>query len=382
MSESFLLNPGAPKLPVSSNLFNPGKVNYEDTPLILGTEAPGLFDTLNKRFPEVWKQYKNLKSLDWDENEFTYTSCNIEFKTCKPATYEMMIRTLAWQWEADSLASRAVAPIMACYNPGSELWAAYSAIGTNEILHAATYSEIVRSSFDDPSVVLGQILKMQEALQRMDSIAAVMKASYIRAHRFALGDVPNDQETYNSMYLMVVAMYLLERVQFASSFAITFSIADSGLFVPIGNAVQKVAQDELEVHAEVGKIVLMHEHTTERGRIAKQQCKDIVQAMVNDVGRTEMSWNQNLFSEGRELIGMNERMLSSYTLFQFTEPLEVLDAKAPMGMEIPKTDPLPFMADWLDISRKQAAVQEQQNGQYKLNIMERDDEELIFDVCF
>jgi len=366
----------------SSNLFNPGKTDYEHTPLLLGDEAPGLFDSINKNFPEIFKTYKNMKSLDWDENEFPFVSCNVEFKTCPRATYEMMIRTLAWQWEADSMASRAVAPIMACFNPNSELWAAYSAIGTNEILHGLTYSEIVRSSFDNPREVLGDIIKIQTALQRMDTIAKVMKHAYTKAHRFALGDVPNDQETFNAMYMMIVAMYLLERGQFASSFAVTFVNADAGLFVPIGKAVQKIAQDELEVHADLGKQVLTHLHTTPRGRIAQQQCKDVVTQLFQDVGVSEISWNADLFSEGRELLGMNEKLLSQWSLFNLGDCLPTLGITNPMEQAIPEKNPLRFMEDWLDIAKTQAAPQEQANGQYKVNVMARTDEGKDFDVDF
>ena len=47
-----------------------------------------------------------MKSLDWDENEVDYSQCNSDFKTAQRGVSDMMIRTLAWQWEADSVASR------------------------------------------------------------------------------------------------------------------------------------------------------------------------------------------------------------------------------------------------------------------------------------
>src|SRR5690625_4478005 len=103
------------------------------------------------------------KSLDWDENEFDYSSCNADFKKANRSTYDMMIKTLAWQWEADSVASRAIAPVLAPFITSSELWAAWQRISDNEVIHAATYSEIVRNSFDDPSVIIDEILRVEEA---------------------------------------------------------------------------------------------------------------------------------------------------------------------------------------------------------------------------
>ncbi len=84
-----------------TKIFNTEKTDYETPEIILGSD-PGLFDTINKHYPALWKLYKTLKSQDWDENEFDYAPCNVQFKTCDKATYDMMVKTLAWQWEADS----------------------------------------------------------------------------------------------------------------------------------------------------------------------------------------------------------------------------------------------------------------------------------------
>lgn len=364
---------------LDSNIFNVNKKDYEEGSLILSSPA-GLFDTVNKRFPEVWGAYKNCKSLDWDENEFNYSSCNVEFKTCQPSVYDMMIRTLAWQWEADSIAARAVAPIVACFNPSSELWAAYSAVGTNEVLHAITYSEIVRNSFDNPQEVLSEILSVNESLQRIETVAETMSKTYKTAHQFALGQVGDTQDTYNDVYLFFVAMLMLERIQFMASFAVTFSICDTGMFLPIGKAVQKIAQDELEVHVVLGKAVLKYEHATERGQLARIQCKTKVERMIEEIVSCELTWVDHLFSEGRELVGLNADLLKKWVLFNAKDVYTFLDLTS--TRPLPEKNPLLFMENWLNIGKTQASPQEQANGQYKLNIMRRDDQEESFAIDF
>ena len=47
-----------------------------------------------------------------------------------------------------------------------------------------------------------------------------------------------------------IILLFLERLQFMASFAVTFTICSTGLFQSIGTAVQKICQDELEIHAE------------------------------------------------------------------------------------------------------------------------------------
>jgi ribonucleoside-diphosphate reductase beta chain len=323
-----------------------------------------------------------MKSLDWDENEFLYESCNAEFKTCPKNVSEMMIRTLAWQWEMDSVASRSIAPILAPFITSSELWAAWQRVSDNEVIHAATYSEIVRGSFGaNANEILGEVLKVTESFRRMSAVTKIMADTYRVSHLYALGMVDNCQEVYNQVYMFVVALWAMERIQFMSSFAITFAVATEGWFIPVGKAVQKIAQDELEVHSQLDMIVLEYEHQTERGKVAREQCREQVQVVIDEVIECEVRWiNDGLFSEGRELIGMNAQLCTDWTLFMAKPVYDFFGMKA--KYPFPEKNPLVFMEDWLNIGKTQPSPQEESVGQYKMGVMRRDDEDAQFDVDF
>lgn len=362
------------------NVFNYEKGDYETPSLLMG-EKPGMFDTINKQFPEVWALYKAQKSLDWDENEFDYGSCNAEFKSCSKATYDMMIKTLAWQWEADSVASRAIAPVLAPFITSSELWAAWQRISDNEVIHAATYSEIVRNSFDDPSVILDEMLSVEHAHARLNRVAKAFGDGYKASHEYALGLIPNDQETYNKLFMTIVALLCMERIQFMASFAVTFAICDTGLFQPIGKSVQKIAQDELEIHVELDKVVLAHEMKTPRGKRAFEMLKGDIQEMIREVVDLEIEWINYLFSEGRELVGMNADRLAAWTLYCAKDVYNFFNIKEDK-YHFPEQNPLKFMEKWLNISKTQASPQEQDIAAYKVGIMRRTDEDITFDDDF
>lgn len=362
---------------IDASVFNTKKNDYQKPVLLMGDQEPGLFDTVHKSYPDIWKLYKKMKSLDWDENEFNYRSCNQEFKTCSRSTYDMMIKTLAWQWEADSVASRAIAPVLAPFISSSELWAAWQRISDNEVVHAATYSEIVRNSFDDPTVITDEILKVEESLSRLTEVSKAFADGYEASHKYALKQIPNNQETYNKVFMMIVALLALERIQFMASFAVTFAICDTGIFQPIGKAVQKIAQDELEVHVELDKVVLKHEMKTERGKQAMIDLKDQIKSLLDQVVECESDWVDYLFSEGRELVGMNAAVLKRWTLFCAKDVYRFLGVET--DLKFPQQNPLKFMESWLDIAKTQPAPQEQDNAQYKVGIMRRDDDEEIFD---
>ncbi|MFO5855181.1 hypothetical protein, partial [Klebsiella pneumoniae] len=70
-------------------------------------------------------------------------------------------------------------------------------INNYKSIHVLTYSEIVRNSFKDPKVILDEILRVEEAQERMVAVARTMGEAHDAVHAYALNQVPNDQELYN-----------------------------------------------------------------------------------------------------------------------------------------------------------------------------------------
>jgi ribonucleotide reductase beta subunit family protein with ferritin-like domain len=286
-------------------VFNSEKTleSYSNYPLFFG-ENQGLFDTINVKYPNIKALYHEMVSLDWHPNEVDCSQCNIDFKNCPPEVSDMMIKTLAWQWEADSVASRSIAPILAPFISSSELWAAWQRISDNEVVHASAYSEIVRMSFDNPSEVLSQILSVKESITRLETVAKCFQDLYVASHKYALGLIPADQETYNILYKGIISLLLLERIQFMSSFAITFTIADAGWFQPIGSIVKKIAQDELECFTGDTKIILSNGSTKSFQELVDNNIKEIEVISFDEINNKYIKTKtSNIFCSGeREII--------------------------------------------------------------------------------
>lgn len=380
-----MLEMGFAKTPpqIDPNIFNAYKTDYQNTSLLLG-QPGGLFDTVNKQFPQVWKIYKTVKSLDWDENEIPMSSCNTEFKTLARTKSQKMIKSLAWQWEADSVASRSISHIVSLFNPAPELWAAWQRISDQEVVHAATYSEIVRASFDNPREVLDSILAVTEAMQRLETVAAEMKWIRERGLRFQLGEFPADQETYNAAFMFAYVMFVLERLQFMASFGVTFALGAEDLFIPICKMVQKIAQDEYETHCALDFAVLQHEMTTERGQIAYQQLRPRMNRVLNEVIATELNWSDFVYWDEEtqtyveDLKYCTRAQLKDSVLFHGTYIARSLR----LDMDYPQVENLPlhYMKTWMNMGDTQPSPQEQANAQYKVNVVVRDDEDVEFDV--
>jgi ribonucleoside-diphosphate reductase beta chain len=366
-------------------IFNAEKTveEYESTPIFMGPK-PGLFDTIYKKHPKIWSLYKEMKSLDWSEDEFDYTQCNLDFKNCDPQMAEMMIRTLAWQWEADSVASRSMISVMAPFITSSEAWAAMQRISDNEVVHAATYSEIVRMSFDNPKEVLANILAVKESLGRLSILEETLDTCYDVSISYAARAAPKSYETYrDGPFKAMVALLFLERVQFPNSFAITFTICSTGLFQPIGKAVQKICQDELEVHSEFDFEVLRNEFQTSWGARALEELKPFIAGLARAFIKREYDWLAYLFAGGRSLVGTTEGLQQQWVLFNATPVVDFFGVRELLPeYSFPTGNPLPNMEKWIDMNKTQAAPQEQDIAAYKVGVVVNDDENAEFDLDF
>lgn len=348
-----------------SNIFNVNKNYFSNDRSLFLQEENGLLDTVNKSHQDIWDIYKKLRSMDWAEDDFDYAPCNAEFKTCSKSTYEIMIKTLMWQWETDSVAAFNIGPVVAPFVSSSELWTAWSFVTANELIHATTYSEIVRNSFDKPHEVIANVTAEVEAFQRLQTAARVFSHVKEMSHKVGMGIVARDsEEAYDAIMLYTFALLCMERIQFMSSFAVTFSFAEMGSFMPIGKAVQKICADEFLGHVALDKAILLNELSTPKGQASYRRIKPTVESLIEEVTACELHWNKHLFSDNRQLAGMTESHLSDWTLFSAQDVYDFCDIKSPFK-EIRK-NPLGFITDWIDLNVNQASPQEEKTGNYLL----------------
>lgn len=353
---------------VSSNIFEATR-DYKQVSGSVFLEAKrGLLDSINKRLPTVWALYKQLKTMDWDENEFPYKDAKAELVHGNKDASEAMIETLGWQWETDSVASHHLVPLMAPFVTSSEYWVALCRIQDNENVHALTYSEIVRNSFDDPDAVMQKVLDAQEPLKRLSAVIAIMDEAMTVGAKLTLGEISRDSElARDTALLLAFAFFVLERIQFMPSFAVTFGVTEKyGAYMPIAKAVQKICNDEFNIHVEVGREVIRNELSTAIGLASYERCKPRIAALIKEVVECEMNWTREyLFRNGRVIPNCTADSLCDFVRFSATDVYN----ECP-GIDNPFGDltenPLPYMEDWVEMDKNQAAPQEEKTANYLL----------------
>lgn len=366
----------------TTNIFNPDRNYKQSTGSVFLEEKRGLLDSINKRLLTVWALYKQLKTMDWDENEFPYKDCKGEFIHGDKDASDAMIETLGWQWETDSVASHHLVPLMAPFVSSSEYWVALCRIQDNENVHALTYSEIVRNSFDDPDSVMKKVLESQEPLKRLEAVIKLMSQAQEIGAKITLGAIPrNSDEARDCAMMLTFAFFCMERVQFMPSFAVTFGVAEKyGAYMPVAKAVQKICNDEFNIHVEVGRAVIQNELGTEEGRRSYDRCKPRIAELISDVVNCELNWTrEHLFRGGRQIPNCTPETLSEFVLYSATDVYnECPGIDNPFGNVT--INPLPYMEDWVEMDKQQSAPQEEKTANYLLGGVIDDAQEEVFSI--
>lgn len=376
-----MTNPNKALVPVSVLDLSTENKTFNGSMFLQGHR--GITSSAERRHPEIFDLYKKLKSMDWDEHEFELEQCAVEFKTRPEGLCRVMLETLAWQYEGDHVAANSLAPVVAPFVTDPDLWRFYGRVGDNESLHALAYEEIERYGIGgDAADVFRGIVENHEAARRLSRVATAMGRVKEISHKVGLGLIARDSdEAIEGAMLFVAAVFVLERLQFMVSFAVTFAIGQLGAFMPIVDTVQKIMTEEWTIHVKGGKYVIGHELTVEHSRQAIDRVWPVIEELISGCLEDELHWNYNhLFANGYQLPGVTPQMLEDWALYAVNDIYATF--KKPNPHRIVSENPLPYMNRWIDINKNQGSPQEKRSGNYPLGgiVSGFADEDVTFDL--
>lgn len=346
------------------NLGNTHRLDGKGYPLFLGQEG-GLHDSINVTYPKLFKLYKQLKAQDWSEDEVDLSQTRLDLETCSKNQYDIMVKVLAWQWELDTGASRSIAPLLAPFISNTEYWTGITYISQNEVLHALTYSEIVRQCIKNPEDVIIEIINNENITNRSTQVVEVFNELQQAGAKLVLGILPRDSEEAKEIVIKaILALYCLEQLQFMSSFACTFALAEQDMFMGAAKLVQKIMLDEKN-HAAYGKETINIISKDANLKDTYQRLiKDWFPAFFMECRQQEHLWADYIFSEGRNILGLTPTILKEWADYLATQVADTtkIDFEGRLY-----ENPLPWMDFWMDIDKTQNANQEADNTNYLLN---------------
>jgi ribonucleotide reductase beta subunit family protein with ferritin-like domain len=243
--------------------------------------------------------------------------------------------------------------VMVVTNP--ELAILYQYIAQNESIHAISYSEGVIEMFGD---------KAKEVIDIVESdpiVKARLDAEVDYANRITRDDM-------KSIFMAILATYVLEHVKFPFSFFVTFRInnAYSNAVNGFAMLLKKIAEDEMEVHypsnANVIKIMISS------GLVDKTWAEAMINSEIDKAITSEYGWNKYLQSEG-PIPGYNEAIGEAFIDYQANKARRTVGIKID---PIKPNDTVTWFNHYRDIKNQVVAQQEMKSNQYQKGVLKND----------
>lgn len=355
-------------------VFNANNTGYDDKkyPLFFGEEL-GLFDTVNVACPAIDELYHQQMSQIWNEHEVDLTQDKMDMQRLPKEITDLMIKTISWQHLADSVAAQSISTLLLPHCTNSELEGMLTAQSLFEIIHARTYSHIVKQTFTDPNQMLKETYENTQVLVRSQAIVKAFDE---------LQSLPKGADVKDKKKALIkafAALFALEGIAFMASFAVTFGIAETDVFQGIGALVALICRDEV-LHTRMDYTVLDMLLKDDEWKVALSECKNDTKEILDDVVRQELDWSEYLFSEGRQVVGLNKNLLQEYALHMAKPIYDALGVE--YDWDVVEENPLPYMDKYIDPSQMQSAAQEIQITSYKIGAIKDDTSGLDLDLEF
>lgn len=343
--------------------------------LFLGADL-GLTDTINLTYPELEEAALDMRSKFWTENEIDLSQDKLQWKTLSKGVQEIVKLNLSWQSFADSLAGRAPEQTLLsiCSNPELEFWFINQIF--NETIHSRTYMHIVRTVFPNPEEIMAELRDNSVAARRVRAIALEFDRLYEMSVLWQLGSASITIEALRIQIIKVICMmYVLEGLQFFSSFAMNFALAEQGIMTGMADLLRMIARDEV-LHRNTDLKIIRILLRKPEWRAAFEAAKGQIEVLFYQAVKSEIEWGHYVMP-GREVVGLNASLIEDF--------IHYLAADVGTGLSIEyqgkKVDhnPLKWFSKYLDSNALQVAPQERQITNYSVSAIDSDTSDIELD---
>ena len=376
----------------TTKIFNTEEtVRSKDTRLFLGENSSNRnIQTYHApKYPWILEFAEELRALgNWSKNEIDLSKEKKDFDSLSKAGRHIFEKGLKFGIALDSCAGRSPLRLFSesglSNNPEWELYLTNHQ--NNELLHSESYTEMVRAIFNDvddfiesiitddfvlqrAESILKELDKVTDILNRRDANLTAWDAGWQNTvfHRSDDEDFINDNLVKKSIYKSAIILNMFEGIRFFATFVTAWSFSEQPekLLAGSSNIFKLIARDEM-IHLDVFQKVIKLLRTNEEEGFFEviNEMEDEIYELFRTAHKEEMDWIEHLFSKGSPLIGMNETILKEYMDYIFAVRMTNIGMDpAVIGLKL-KTNPLPWVDNYLDSSHIKSAPQEIESVNY------------------
>lgn len=321
-----------------------------------------------QKYPFFEKLIEKQLSFFWRPEEVDLSSDRTEYADLPDNEQHIFISNLKYQTLLDSVQGRspniALLPLVSI--PELETWIETWAF--SETIHSRSYTHIIRNIVANPSLIFDDIVNNEEITKRAESVThyydeLIALTNHMYAHEIDLSqDDAFRKKIKTALYLTLVSVNVLEAIRFYVSFACSFSFAERSLMEGNAKVIKLIARDEaLHLSGTQNMINLLADgqDDPEMALIAKEQLEQTY-TIFKEAAQQEKEWAEYLFKNG-SMIGLNAQILKDYVEYITNVRLKALRLE-PIFEH--KSNPLPWMNNWLVSDNVQVAPQESEISSY------------------
>jgi len=164
------------------------------------------------------------------------------------------------------------------------------------------------------------------------------------------------------LYLCVCSINALEAIRFYVSFACSFAFAERDLLEGNAKIIKLIARDEalhLNSTQQILNLWADGKDDPDMAEIAIE-CFAEGKEIFLKAAEQEKDWAKYLFKDG-SMIGLNEQILCQYVEYITNQRMQAIGYEAPFTV---KTNPIPWINNWLVSDNVQVAPQEAEISSY------------------
>ncbi|RIY36744.1 class Ia ribonucleoside-diphosphate reductase subunit beta [Psittacicella gerlachiana] len=326
-----------------------------------------------QRYPIFEKLIEKQLSFFWRPEEVDVTRDRIDYSQLPDHEKHIFISNLKYQTLLDSIQGRspnvALLPLVSI--PELETW--IETWTFSETIHSRSYTHIIRNIVNDPGEVFDDIVTNSEIVKRARDISKYYD-DLIRDTMlwtiYGEGEFEVDGEKIEvtlrklkkELYLCLHSVNALEAIRFYVSFACSFAFAEQKRMEGNAKIIKLIARDEaLHLTGTQHIINLMQQgdgdpEMAEIAKEAEQEAYELFLAAANQ----EKEWAEYLFKDG-SMLGLNKQILQEYVEYITNIRMEAVNLPLPFAK---RSNPIPWMNNWLSSENVQVAPQETEISSY------------------
>ncbi|NCN43959.1 MAG: ribonucleotide-diphosphate reductase subunit beta [Piscirickettsiaceae bacterium CG_4_9_14_3_um_filter_43_564] len=321
-----------------------------------------------QKHPIFEKLIEKQLSFFWRPEEVDLSSDRGEYANLPDHEQHVFISNLKYQTLLDSVQGRspnvALLPLVSI--PELETW--IETWSFSETIHSRSYTHIIRNIVSDPSLIFDDIVANEQIVKRAVSVTVYYDRLIALTNKMYAEEIDlskNDafrKEIKTALYLTLVSVNVLEAIRFYVSFACSFSFAERSLMEGNAKIIKLIARDEaLHLSGTQNLINIMTEgkDDPEMMAIAKEN-EPTVYEIFREAAEQEKQWADYLFKDG-SMIGLNASILKDYVEYITNTRIKAIKLN-PIFEN--KSNPLPWMNNWLVSDNVQVAPQESEISSY------------------